>query len=326
MTIEKLKPYGVMLVVALLAIFAYDVVIVQPQIRDMSGGAPIEVGTQSVTRFNRPIQFQDILTMEQPVTMDSTLSVAGASTLTGAVTTSGDLSAVNISGSGSITATGDMKTTGLTVTGDESVVNLAASGSITATGDMSTTAITVNGAATLSASSIDSTEIANITRTVSIPLISFMECTTDAGANIDFSDDADAFPDFTGLATDGLGFFLEFDSTGSSEDTARACDNLTVPEDYASNGLFELVVAKDAETGANTEVINCAGSINGAALGAGGTVTVSGTALVAYSCEPTLTSLAAGDSLGFTIYVTSGGTVDDDTQIYSVGFQYTATQ
>lgn len=285
---KYLIPILISLVVSGVAIFAYDVVIVQPQMASQSGSAPIEVETQSVTRYNRPAVFQDTVTLEEPVTMEGTLAVTGASTLTGNVTAAGTLGVTGLS----------------TLSGGATVV----------------------GTVTLDADEIGIAEIENITRTVSIPLVSFIECTTDAGAAIDFSDDADAFPDFTGIATDGLGFYLEFDSTSATEDTAYICGNLVVPEDYASNGLFELVIGKDAETGANTEVVNCAGSIDGAALGAAGTVTTSGTALAIYSCEPTLTSLAAGNSLGFEVHITSAGTADDDVRVYSVGFLYTATQ
>ncbi len=283
---KLIAPVGISLAV-MIAFYAF---VIQPQLVE----DPIVVESQSVTRFNTPVFFQDTVTNqstvsnEGAVTMDGALTVTGASTLTGNVAAAGTLGVTGLS----------------TLSGGATIV----------------------GTVTVDAGAIGSTAIANISRTVSISLISFMECTTDAGANIDFSDDADAFPDFTGIATDGLGFFLEYDSTSATEDTARACNNLSVPEDYASDGKFELVVGKDAETGANTEVINCAGSIGGAALGTVGTVTISGTALVAYSCVPTLTGLAAGNYLGFTLYVTSGGTVDDDTNIYSVGFQYTATQ
>ena len=293
---ENLKKLIAPVGVSLAVMVAFYVFVIQPQLVE----DPIVIESQSVTRFNTPVFFQDTVTNESTVsnegavTMDGALTVTGASTLTG-----------NVAAAGTLGVTGASTFTGLaTMNGGATIV----------------------GTVTVDAGAINSTAIANISRTVSISLISFMECTTDAGANIDFSDDADAFPDFTGIATDGLGFFLEYDSTSATEDTARACNNLSVPEDYASGGKFELVIGKDAETGANSEVVNCAGSIGGAALGAAGTVTISGTALAAYSCVPTLTGLAAGDYLGFTFYVTSGGTVDDDTNIYSVGFQYTATQ
>lgn len=182
------------------------------------------------------------------------------------------------------------------------------------------------GTVTLDAGEIGTSEIANITRTVSIPLSSFIECTTNGGADINYTDGADAFPDFINSSTDGLGFTLTFDATGGSVDTAYVCANFLVPADYASNGLFVAKATKGAETGANTEVLNCAGSINGAALGAGGTATLSGTAAAFYTCAPTLTSLAAGDSVSFEFHVTSGGTADDAVNLLAVAFEYLATQ
>lgn len=193
-------------------------------------------------------------------------------------------------------------------------------------------AVTMSGDVTMSAGvaapagSIDATEIANVTRAVNIPLRSFIECTTDAGADINFSSGADAFPDFINSSTDGLGLTITWDDTGGSVDTAYICDQLTVPPDYVSGGALVLRASKDAHTAGNTEVINCAGSINGAALGTAGTTTVTTSTLTTYTCTPTLTGLAAGNSLSFTAYITSSGTVDDAVSMNSVEFTYTATQ
>lgn len=99
------------IVVSVFLFFAYDVVIVQPHIREVSKPAPIEVETQSVTRYNRPAFFQDVVTFEEPVTMEGTLSVAGTTTLTG------DQAVVNLSASGSITASGNMSMTTLILEG-----------------------------------------------------------------------------------------------------------------------------------------------------------------------------------------------------------------
>jgi hypothetical protein len=173
---------------------------------------------------------------------------------------------------------------------------------------------------------VDSAMITNITRTVGIDLRSLIECTTDAGADINFSSGADASPDFINSSTDGLGFTLSFDATGGSPDVERACAPIPVPADYASSGIVVVRATKGAETGANSEVINCAGSINGAALGTAGTVTTSGTTSARYQCVPTLSGLAAGDSLSLTLWITSGGTADDQVNFASVAFEYAAIQ
>lgn len=179
---------------------------------------------------------------------------------------------------------------------------------------------------TLPAGSITAASVANITRTVSISLMDFIECTTDAGAAINFTDGADAFPDFINSSTNGLGFSLTFDATGGSVDTAFVCVQVLVPFNYVSGGAVKIEATKGAETGANTEVLNCAGSINSAALGTAGTVTLTGTAAASYSCTPTLTALAAGNSLGLELHITSGGTADDSVIVWAVGFEYTASQ
>lgn len=182
------------------------------------------------------------------------------------------------------------------------------------------------GTFTVDTGEVGAAEIADRTASLHVGLREFIECTTDAGADINFSSGADAFPDYINSATNGLGFTLTFDDTGGTEDTAYICGNLTVPPDYVSGGTFKLLVTKDAETGANTEVVNCAGSINGAALGTAGTATVTGASAQVITCTPTLTSLAAGNSVSFEIHLTSGGTMDDTLNIHSVEFQYTATQ
>jgi hypothetical protein len=189
-----------------------------------------------------------------------------------------------------------------------------------------TLALASGSTLTLASSSVITTSIADITRTVNLPLRSWIECTTDAGADINYSSGADAFPDFINSATDGLGFTLDFDATGGSVDTASVCNQLQVPSDYASGGAIIVRATKGAETGANSEVINCKGSINGAALGTGGTITTTGTTSAVYVCTPTLTNLAAQNSLGIDLYITSGGTADDTVSMQSIAFEYTAVE
>lgn len=185
---------------------------------------------------------------------------------------------------------------------------------------------TLGGTITLDAGEIGAGEIADVTRVVNLPLHSWIECTTDGGADLDYTSGADAFPDLIGLSTDGQGFNITFDDTGGSVDTAMICSNLLVPADYSSGGAVIAKVSKDAETGANTEVLNCAGSINAAALGAAGTTTVTTSTITSLTCTPTLSGLAAGDALGIELHITSGGTVDDAVLLHGVEFSYTATQ
>lgn len=182
------------------------------------------------------------------------------------------------------------------------------------------------GALAVAAGSISAAEIANVTRYVNVPLYSFIECQTDAGAAIGFDTTADALPDFVNSATDGTGLVLRFDDTGSSEDQAtEVCSQLTVPADYASGGAFQIRALKDAHTAA-TEIINCAVSVNGAALETAGTVTTTAAATTSYTCTPTIAALAANDSLSFYLSITSGTTMNDIVDLAAVAFTYVATQ
>ena len=152
-----------------------------------------------------------------------------------------------------------------------------------------------------------------------------IDCTT-AGAAIGFDATADALPDFAISGTDGLGGPLAWDDTGGSEDTGMVCGVIQVPPDYVSGGVFVLRVGKDAETAGATEVLNVQISNDGAALEAAGTATVTASAVANYTVTPTIAGIAAGESLGFALYVTSATTIDDTVNVYSLDFQYTATQ
>lgn len=189
-----------------------------------------------------------------------------------------------------------------------------------------TTDSTGDGELVVPAESISAGEITNLARNISIGLLSFIDCETDAGALIGFDTTADTLADYVNSATDGLGFVIRFDDTGGTEDQSSSiCANFTVPPGYASGGAFIIRAVKDAHTAA-TEVINCQVSVNGAALEAAGTVTTSAAASTSYTCTPTIAALAAGDSVSFTLYITSDSTMNDLVDIAAVAFQYTATQ
>lgn len=169
-------------------------------------------------------------------------------------------------------------------------------------------------------------EVADVVRYVNLPLGTFIDCQTDAGALLGFDTTADTLADYVNSATDGTGFVLRFDDTGSSEDqSSEVCTQLTVPADYVSGGAFRIRALKDAHTAA-TEVLNCAVSVNGAALEAAGTTTTSASATTSYACTPTIAALAANDSLSFYLSITSDSTMNDLVDIASVAFFYTATQ
>lgn len=183
-----------------------------------------------------------------------------------------------------------------------------------------------DGSNVLGTGSISAGEIADVTRRVNIPLGAFFDCETNAGAAIGFDTTADALADYVNSSTDGLGRVIRFDDTSGTEDqNMEICSEISIPADYASGGAFTVRALKDGHSGA-TEVINCAGSVNGAALEAAGTVTTSASASTSYSCTPTIAALAAGDSLSFYLSITSDSTMNDVVDIASVAFSYTATQ
>lgn len=182
-----------------------------------------------------------------------------------------------------------------------------------------------DGSFTAGVSEIDSTEIANVERRINLPLFSWIECDTDAGTQIGFGESVDALPDFINSSTDGTGFTLRFDATSGSEDqNTSICSQFMVPADYASGGSFRVRYAKPSSAGA-TEVINCSVSVNGAALQAAGTATTASTNASA-ACSPTISSLAANDSVSANFYITSGTTMDEYVEFLAVSFLYTATQ
>jgi len=90
-----------------------------------------------------------------------------------------------------------------------------------------TTDGTGDGETVLSAESVGAAEILNLTRAVNLSIKNFIECTTDAGADINYTDGADAFPDFICSSTNGLGCTLDFDDTGGSLRIAEVIDHST---------------------------------------------------------------------------------------------------
>lgn len=169
-------------------------------------------------------------------------------------------------------------------------------------------------------------EVADVVRYVPIPLRSWVDCQTDAGADLSFGSGADALADFINSATDGTGFTIQFDDSGGAEDQgSEICSQVTVPGDYASGGAIIVRALKDAHTAGNTELLTCGASINGAALGVAATTAIGVAATAAYTCTPAGT-FAAGDSASLYLSITSGGTMDDTVEIASSVFAYTATQ
>jgi hypothetical protein len=240
------------------------------------------------------------------------ISATGLSTFNSGITVTYGITASSggISATGLSTFNSGLAETGnLTVTGSLSVTN-----GITTTGGLT---ITTQGLV-VQAGGISVTS--GISRSVNLPITSFVGCTGAAAYAIPFSNGADTKPEL--LNTTNVGETLEFDVV-TQVDTDHACQSVMVPADYQSGGTFRIESNKTGDTGA-TEILTCAISINGAAALASGTVTTAGTAAANYTCTPTITGLAAGNSMGFSLWITSGGTANDGVGILSVRFEYLA--
>ena len=224
--------------------------------------------------------------------------------------------------------------TGSTTLGGTSTTNVTMVSGTTATvggAGQDAIALTTDGTGdaelTVPGESIAAGEITNLTRApIHLPLRSFIECQTDAGADIGFGEGADALPDFINSATDGVGFTLRFDDSLAQEDqNVEICNQFVVPSDYVSTLTVRVRADKDAHAGA-TEVLNCDASINGAALtGTPGTVEITSASSTSYACTLP-SSYAANDSVSLALWITSGGTMDDVVDLAAVEITYTATQ
>jgi hypothetical protein len=174
---------------------------------------------------------------------------------------------------------------------------------------------------------IEAGEITNVTRSVSIPLTSFIDCQTEPHRPLDFTSEVDTIANLTSNATDGMGTTILFDADAGTEDQdSEICSNLSVPADYASGGIFRVRVAKAVPPSGDTEVLTCGVSVNLGALQAPGATEIPFAGNISYVCSPTIVSLGPGNSLSFYLSITSSGTMNEQVRILSVAFEYTASQ
>jgi hypothetical protein len=179
--------------------------------------------------------------------------------------------------------------------------------------------------AELSANSVTVDKIPNLTRSVGIPLTTFFDCGGAVPALVGVASGTDAKPDFANLG-EGTRVSLLFDATaGSPDQNYKVCSGFNVPLDYASGGLFVLNATLTSLPGGATEVLNCSAGRAFQAHGDSGTVLISSAANTGWQCTPTLTGLAAGEYVDFSLMITSDGTMDDPVRLNSIEFRYAAT-
>ena len=121
---------------------------------------------------------------------------------------------------------------------------------------------------------IGADDITNKSAAVSVPLTSFIECTTDAGTFLGLGEQADALPDLINSPTNGQGFTIRFDDgdvagEGASDFGTDICSQVSVPPDFASFNDFGIRVFKDA-TGGAPESLTCAVVVNNGGLASAG--------------------------------------------------------
>jgi hypothetical protein len=176
--------------------------------------------------------------------------------------------------------------------------------------------------------SVGAPEIANVQRSVSIPLTSFIDCQTDGGAYLPFvsnADNADNIARFEVFNQDGSGPLIGFDANATAPDqNFEICSTFSVPADYASGGAFHVTGDRDVANTAEEDLL-CSAAANS---GSPDTATVVlDSQNVDKTCTPTFTPpLAAGNSMQFFLSITSPTTMDSSVRLSAVEFVYTAAQ
>jgi hypothetical protein len=172
--------------------------------------------------------------------------------------------------------------------------------------------------------SIEAGEITNLSRSITVPLLSFMDCSA-SPTFLDFTNGADAIPNFVGFSSGG-GVTIIFDSVaGSPDQSSPICAQLTIPPDYAAGGSLRVRAGKLTHI-AGSELLTCSAKVNSGSLQAAGTVEIAAAANASYVCTPTIAALAPGDVVAFNLSITSPVTMNDTVSVAGVAFEYTASQ
>lgn len=168
--------------------------------------------------------------------------------------------------------------------------------------------------------SVGTADIGNLTRSVNLPLGSFLDSST--GSYLDFSSGADNSPDFADADSDVIPEIVYDDDASPNYDLDRIVTSLTVPPDAVAGGTgsIALRISKDAQTGVS-EHLDCFISVNGAGGGAGSIEF--NDAAIATKNMPFSTTFSPGDSIGVSCEIDA---FDDSVLIHSAEFRYSAVQ
>lgn len=178
--------------------------------------------------------------------------------------------------------------------------------------------VAFNSTTTFQAGDIAGTEIADVTRSIPLPLHAWVPC---ADGVWDASG-TDAKPDF---ATVNTALVIEYDATGGSVDTGEICTSFTVPADYVSGGSFVARVTQGGATVTNLESFSCRISVDGASIGAANSADATNQTAVQSVTSTPAGTWAVGASIGVACKQ-GNASADDAFNIHSIEARYTAAQ
>lgn len=167
------------------------------------------------------------------------------------------------------------------------------------------------------------------TRSMSIPLSTFVDCDTPTGGLLDFSSAADSRPDFLrNSSQDGGGFSIAFDDDAGDEDEFfDLCSQMAVPDDWNAGGELQVRAAQNLGATSPTEAIRCRFAANGNGAATADSTAITAQPATSYPCRAALPTLTRDAALTVNISISTGTgppVQNDPVFVYSVDFVYEA--